>query len=197
MSTSVATGNESSEAGVPVAAGAASGLGAYLVGYLTVYLWKAREVESALSSVNALAEFFGGNGVPTWKAVGWLFYNAHAVSLQVPTLDGGTTSRNLVGGDGATAALYVVPPLFLLVAGFLVARWSGRVGSAGEGVIAGASLAAGYVVLAVAGAFIVAVDAFGSTMGPNLLMAAMLAGLVYPAAFGGLGGLIAAAVTDD
>lgn len=198
MPTSVATDNERtrSPANRPVLRGAAAGLLAYLLGYAGLYLWKSREVESALSGLNALVSFFGGDGIPTWKAVGWLFYDAHNVALRVPSGDG-SVSRHLIGGEGNLTALYALPPLLLLAGGFLVAYTADAADDPGRGALAGASVAVGYVVLAVAGAFVTSVEAFGSSVGPGLLTAALLAGVAYPVVFGGLGGLLAAVVEQS
>ena len=197
MPTSVATDNERtrSPANRPVLRGAAAGLLAYLLGYAGLYLWKSREVESALSGLNALVSFFGGDGIPTWKAVGWLFYDAHNVALQVPSGDG-TVSRHLIGGEGNLTVLYALPPLLLLAGGFLAAYTADAADDPGWGALAGASVAVSYVVLAVAGAFVTSVEAFGSSVGPGLLTAALLAGVAYPVVFGGLGGLLAAVVAE-
>lgn len=196
MSTPTATADEPtrSPANRPLLRGAAAGLLAYLLGYAGLYLWKAREVESALSGLNALVSFFGGDGIPTWKAVGWLFYDAHNVALQIPSGDG-AASRHLIGGEGNLTVLYALPPLLLLAGGFLAA-YTADVGTPKRGAAAGASVAVGYVVLAVAGAFVTSVDAFGSSVGPGLLTAALLAGVAYPVVFGGLGGLVAAVVAE-
>lgn len=192
MSTPVATANGSTEStrDRPAVRGTVAGLGAALLGYLLVYLRTAREVEAELAGLNALVGFFGGDGVPTWKGVGWLAYNAHNVAFRMPTRDG-TAAHSFIGSSGELTALYLLPPALLLLAGFLVARSTDRTGRPRRAALAGASVAGGYCVVALAGAFLTGVEAFGRTAGPDLLAAALLAGVAYPVVFGGLGGALA------
>jgi len=196
MSTSTATRNESrfTLGSYPIAAGALSGLVAYLLGYLVVYVSQQGAVENELAGLNALAQFLGGNGIPTWKAVGWLFYSAHFVPLQIPLPgQGGTVTRNLVSsGQGSAAVLYFLAPVLLLGAGFVVARWSGTLDRPSDGAIAGSMIALGYVLPTIVGAVLLSASVMGVSVHLDLLSAAVLAGLVYPILFGALGGTLAA-----
>lgn len=209
MSTPVATRDESQHTETDIRAdyGLLSGVATFFLGFAVTYALVAREVEAALSGVNAVAALFGEAAVPTWKAVGWAFYNAHLVALEIP-MPGGTVSRNLIAAEGGSVALYLVPPALLTLAGWFVARTAydlggSRVGvppteadggssvSITDGARAGAAVVVGYLLVAVAGAFVLSADAFGATVGPDLLGAAAVAGLLYPLLFGALGGAVA------
>jgi hypothetical protein len=127
----------------------------------------------------------------TWQLVGWVFYNAHYVSVEVPGLFG-STSVNLVG-ETFSSALLVVPPLVLLVCSAAVALASGIEGPV-AGAIAGVAVVLGYLPLAVVGAIAVGIDIGDATAGPTLVAAVLLAGLVYPLVFGGIGGAVGGVV---
>lgn len=170
--------------------GLVGGVLAYVVGYLVTYLWQAPSVRDTLETVNVIIEIVGGETVPTWKAVGWIFYNAHAVDLTLPALGSGSATRSLVGNGGAPTLLYVVPPLLLLVTGAAVAWWASADGAAG-GAVAGGSIVLGYLILAVVGAFLVRYTFQESFVGPVTAHAVLLAGIVYPVVFGSIGGALA------
>ena len=172
--------------------GAAAGAAAYLLGYVLVYAWQASAVEESLQGVNFVAELFGGQTVPAWKAVGWLYYNAHVVAIRVPAVGGGSRSVNLLdrAEDGSLVVLYLLVPLLLALAGAAIARY-GDADRPGTAAAAGAAVVVGYLPLAVVGAF-----AFAHTFGgdirvaPDLITAVALAGVVYPAFFGAVGGAL-------
>ena len=172
--------------------GAAGGVTAYLLGYVLVYAWQAPAVEESLRGINFVAELLGGETVPAWKAVGWLYYNAHVVATRVPALGGGDRSVNFIAQSegGSLVVLYALVPLLLVLAGAAVARYedADRVGSAAA---AGAAVIVGYLPLAVVGAFAFA-HAFGGDLriAPDPVTAVALAGVVYPAFFGAVGGAL-------
>ena len=172
--------------------GAAAGAVAYLLGYVVTYAWRAPAVGEALQGVNFVAELLGGEAVPTWKAVGWLYYNAHVVATRVPTLGGGDRLVNFIGqsDDGSLVLLYALVPLVLVLAGVAAARYS-NADRPGTAAAAGAAVLAGYLPLAVVGAFVVG-HTFGGDLriAPDLLTAVALAGIVYPAFFGAAGGAL-------
>ena len=167
---------------------ALGGVLAYLVGYALTYAVVGREVSNSLAS-RVLEVATGDPG--TWQLVGWVFYNAHSVSVEVPGLFG-STSVNLVG-ETFTSALLIVPPLVLLVGGVAIALASDIEGPVAGG-IAGAAVTLGYLPLALVGAVTVGIDSGDATAGPTLVAAILLAGLVYPLVFGGLGGAVGGVV---
>lgn len=170
--------------------GGAAGAVAFLLGYLITYAWRAPAVQESLSGINAIADLLGAQTIPTWKGVGWLFYNAHVVSTRVPALGGGDRMVNFIAAsDGnALTALYVLVPVMLVLAGAVVARY-GRADRPASAAASGATVIVGYLPLAVLGALAVG-HTFGEgiTVAPDLITAVALAGVVYPAFFGAVGG---------
>jgi len=177
--------------GTDLAVGAVTGVVTYLVGYLVTYLWQSSNVQQRLEGYNAIAELFGGDPIPAWKAVGWLFYNAHGVGFTVPTLGGGQATRSLIADGEASMLLYLVPAVAVVLAGFVVARYAGAA-DASAGAQRGAMVAAGYVVLAVAGLFVFEYAAGGTSIHPEYALGVLLAGVVYPVVFGAVGGVLGA-----
>lgn len=176
----------------PVGEGALGGVGAYVLGYLFTYLWKAQEYRDAFARIQPVVEIFGGEPPAPWKIIGWLYYSAHFVESRVAA--GPVTAYvNLVArGEGTLEVLYVVPPLFLLIAGYLVARRTGNRETIADGAQAGALVVSGYLVLVLVGVFAFQVNGSGPEPVPSLL----LAGLVYPLVFGASGGAIASYTSD-
>lgn len=174
---------------VPVGRSAVAGVLAYLVGYLLTYLWQVNAVREAISGLNLLLGVLGGQRVPAWTVVGWLFYGAHVVPLRIPTPGSSDVVRSIVGGDGATSLLFVLPPLVLVLAGAVAAWWAGA--DAPEiGATAGASIAVSYLVLAVVGVFLFRFSIQSFVIGPDLLRSVVIAGIAYPVGFGAVGGAI-------
>ncbi|SNZ03199.1 hypothetical protein SAMN06269185_0215 [Natronoarchaeum philippinense] len=180
--------------GRTIGIGALTGVAAYLGGYLVTYVSMRSSVEERLSGFNAVAELFGGDPIPAWKAVGWLFYNSHFVETTIPTF-GGTQTQNFVANadGGSMALLFLVPPLLLLGAGVAAAAFSGA-RSAADGARTGAGVVAGYLPLAVLGILVFGYAVGEGQIGPDAITAVLLAGVVYPLAFGSVGGALGAAV---
>lgn len=142
--------------------------------------------------------------VPTWKAAGLLFYNAHLVGTVVPAPRGGWVTRNLLSNGGALMQLlFAVPPVVLVAAGLLVTRDATTVrelrydfgsGAVRYGLNGGLSTMLGYLPLAMAGAFVFVVGRTGPDVAPDVLGAWVLAGAVYPLLFGAIGGVLGRAV---
>ncbi|WP_458185796.1 hypothetical protein [Haladaptatus sp. NG-WS-4] len=103
---------------------------------------------------------------------------------------GGTRTENFIASadDGSLTHLYLLPPLFLLGAGFAVAYLSG-IETPNAGGVVGTLVVVGYLPLAVAGAFAFGYGIGDGTIAPDVVTAVLLAGVVYPAVFGGLGGM--------
>jgi len=175
--------------------GALAGVGAYLLGYLVTYVTQAGAVRERLSTLNFLASLFGGDPVAAWQGVGWYFYNAHFVATVSPTFGGGARSSNLLASaDAGLGYLYVVPPLALLLAGAAVAMLH-EAEEATDGALAALGVVPAYFLLAVLGtvAFAHGVGDAGSVH-PDTVTGALLAGIVYPAVFGGTGGALGSIV---
>lgn len=167
--------------------GALAGAGAYVVGYLLVYLVAADRLRESL-----VGGTFEAADIGIWKGVGWTFYNLHFVDVVGSFSAFGlnvTQSLTLVG-DVVSPAFYLLPPLLLGGAGVVTIRAVGIPGEASGAAIAGGTVVAGYFPLAVLGAVVVGVSGDATTVGPDLLPAAV-AGAVYPAVFGAFGGVLA------
>lgn len=178
-------------------AGAAGGVAAYVLGYLFTYVTQRGRVEEQLQGFNFFSDLFGGDPIPAWQGVGWLFYNGHFVDTEIPSLVGGARSVSLIAeaDGGSLTALYVVPPLLLLVAGVVAARVAGAAEPA-DGAGSGALVVAGYLPLAVIGAFLFRYSIGEGAVAPDLITAVLLAGVVYPVAFGAIGGAAATFLSD-
>lgn len=174
-----------------IAAGAVAGAVAYVAGYFLTYLWVGGSVEENLQGYNTVVDFLGGDPIPVWKAVGWLYYNAHSVAFTTPNIGSGRTAQNLIADGNAPMLLYLVPVVLLLLAGFVVAR-SANAADAEDGARAGVTVAAGYVVLAVVGLVAFRYSIGDSTIHVDYALGVLLAGIVYPVAFGALGGVLGA-----
>lgn len=172
-----------------VVAGSVAGIAAWVLGYVFTYLIAAPDVRNSVAS--RILEVFQGDPA-TLEIVGWVFYNAHLVeTLFVDVLIPGTSSQSFIGGDpGFTPWLYVIPVGLLIAAGLAAGRLHAA-DDAGEGVIAGLTVVPGYLLLAILGALLFSIEAAGGTVGPDLLTAVVLAGLVYPGLCGGVGGALA------
>ncbi|MES3162326.1 MAG: transporter [Halorubrum sp.] len=181
-----------------LAAGASGGLAAYVLGYLLVYVTQRGGIEEQLEGFNFIADLFGGDPIPAWQAVGWIFYNAHFVATEVPVPFGGVRSENFIAAadDGTLTALYVAPPLLLLLGGFAVG-WVTSTSDPADGVRDGALLVVGYLPLAVAGALLFGYSIGDGTIAPDLLTGVLLAGVVYPVGFGAMGGALSTVIGGD
>lgn len=169
-----------------VGGGLAGGIAAWVVGFLVVYLLTASEIENSLGS--GVLEALTNENV-TWKLVGWIFYNAHNVTIKIPGFFGQTAQNFVVGSEEtALTALLVLPPLLLAVAG-AAAAWN-TAAAPTAAARNGAAVVLGYLPLSVVGAVLFSVSVGDATAGPNLVTAVLLAGAVYPLVFGAIGGLV-------
>ncbi|SNR37391.1 transporter [Halorubrum vacuolatum] len=173
-----------------IAAGGVGGVAAYVLGYLFVYITQRSGVEEQLEAFNAIADLFGGDPIPAWQAIGWLFYNAHFVATEVPQPLGGVRVENFVASADGLSYLYVVPPLLLVIAGVATARVA-VAETPTDGAAAGALVTAGYLPAAIAGAFLFRYAVGDATVTPDLVTAVLLAGAAYPLVFGAIGGAAA------
>ncbi|UPW00858.1 hypothetical protein M0R88_01850 [Halorussus gelatinilyticus] len=176
-----------------LARGAVAGVGAWLLGYLVAYVWKSAAISEALRGVGFVSQLLGGEAIPAWKGVSWLFLNAHFVATRFPTITGGTRTANVVTREGGSTLLLALPVLVLLGAG--VVAGYGRPGGAVERAKAGGTVALGYLPLS-AGVALVATHAIGDTgtaVSPDPVTAVLLAGLAYPLVLGAVGGALSSA----
>lgn len=174
-----------------LAASAGLGVIAAAIGYLLTYLLVAGEVRDMAFS-----------NVPNWKAVAWYFFNGHFVSVEAAGSVGGfgsSESFNFIAQSStATASLvYLVPPIVLLGVGALLAhRFDAK--NVSEAVYSGTPVVIGYGIVMAIGALVaeasteasfIGIDVSGS-IGPQLLPAILLAGIVYPLVFATAGAVL-------
>ncbi|AXR77590.1 hypothetical protein [Natrarchaeobaculum sulfurireducens] len=178
---------------IPVRTGAVAGVVTWLVGYVAIYVvgLDALRAELRASGLEVLLET-----ATDWQLAGWLFFDAHGVTLDVPTLAlGGTLEGQglLAAIGGSFVALYGLPVVALVLAGGVVTwrhrRTYTRPTDAG---IAGATTVVGYLPCVVGGLVAFTVDAGEIVLRPELLVGVVLAGLAYPIVFGALGGMLVA-----
>lgn len=185
---------------LPLARGAAGGALAVLLGYLATFLLQSGDLPEGLGSLADALASLGVSPPAGWQVVGWYFLGAHNVGLEVSTSLGGQSGSGTVLNDLGVLQM-VVPVLVLVVAGFLVARTVAPRDTT-KGAKAGLTVVPGYLVLAVvlalASSWSFSRSAGGvsasATVGPELLPAVLLAGLLYPAVFGALGGAAAGGI---
>lgn len=196
---------------------AALGTAAYLVGVLLTYAWLGRtasalaadvtvEVRAAAPGRGAVAEqplssLVGPEVDPaTWA--GWLWSNAHFVGVvewSYPTSTVGVPNLVFVG-DATWLVLFAAPPLLLAAAGALAAHGESA-GTVAElpvlrltlpaGAVRGMGVWVGYLPASVLGAFLFSTPTSHASLAPfapSLVGAFVIAGGLYPLAFGGLGG---------
>jgi hypothetical protein len=184
---------------VPLERAIPAGVVAYLVGYFSAYLAVAPRADALLRGVTVDIGYGGGveplfellePAPETWKVVGWFFHAAQHSKLVNPQLQTGRAVKvDLVAASGgAYQALYLVAPVALFVAGYVVARTATTYGVRGED-YAGAAVALGYLPCAAAGGLLYTVG--HPAVGPDLLSTVFLVGVAYPVAFGWLGGFVA------
>ncbi|MEY7849386.1 hypothetical protein AB7C87_09320 [Natrarchaeobius sp. A-rgal3] len=177
--------------GTSIAASAGLGVLSAAVGYLITYLVVAGDVH----------ETFDGN-VAEWKGVAWYYYNAHAVDVHASGEIGSfarAETVNFITESSATSTtlLYLLPPLVLLGAGGLLA-YHLEARELGEAVVVGAPVTVGYVVVMGLGAVVTETSSeatfFGieasGTMGPAVVPAVVLGGILYPLVFATVGAIV-------
>lgn len=180
--------NSTSTDGPPVVFGALSGLGAWILGYVVVFLTASTDVRD--SAAQRFLEAAGGEPA-TYEMVGWVFYNIHLVDIvaEVPLL--GSFTINTVGNnDGFSPAFYLLPVVILLATALVVSQYHGVDGPL-SGFTAGLTLVPGYLVLTILGLFLFEVSIGDATASPQLVEGVVIAGIAYPVVFAGAGGIIA------
>ncbi|MFB6252792.1 MAG: transporter [Halobellus sp.] len=161
----------------------AGGLISFLLTYALTYAVAGQQLSNSLAS-RVLELATGDPG--TWKLVGWVFFNAHYVTTEIPGLFG-STAVNFVGrGDTFPGWLFLLPPVILLIVGALVGVVS-RADRVLSGGLAGLTVTVAYLPLAIVGAFLFSISVGDASAGPTLVTAILLTGLVYPLVFGAVG----------
>jgi hypothetical protein len=180
--------------GPPLKEGAIAGFASFVGGYIVTL------VVVALGESDELTENLA-------QAAGWLYYNAQFASLQVTAQAGGQSrsstfnyltdstlfSQSVDSVSVPTVVYHLIPIVVLVGAGVVLAGYVDA-RDFQEGAIAGATLAVGTVLPALLGTILFSVElsGFGFTVeqSPALVEGVILVGLLYPAVFGAIGGII-------
>ena len=170
-------------------AGVVAGVLAFSVGYfLTRHMVQMGTVPST--------EVEAGESI----VAGWFFYNAHHVPLAESLSAFGETMTasgyDLLDMDSTSEYLdflYVIPPLILFIFGVLAAASEGKTRSISLAFVNGASIVVGYLIAVIIGLVIFAesITTMGvtGTLRPDIIQSLIIAGVVYPVIFGGIGGV--------
>lgn len=180
--------NATSTDGPPVVLGALGGLGAWILGYVVVFLAAGTDIQDSVAQ--RLLETVGEEPA-TYKMVGWVFYNTHLVDIvaEVPIL--GSFAINTVGNeDGFSVAVYLIPVVTLFAVALVVGLYHG-VDDPTSGFTTGLTLLPGYLVLTIVGLFLFRVSIGDATASPQLVEGILFTGIAYPVVFAGAGGLTA------
>lgn len=178
-----------------VGSGLVAGTLAYMLGFLIVYEWRITFGERDLFEFERVIKTVGELSVPSWQSSGWLFYNSHFVATRASSLSHNPIVQNLIetSGKRSIMALYLVPPLLLVLAGFLVNWLNNTNNSLSWAAVSGVTVAIPYALLSVQGAILFRYGPSISdlTISPDLVAAGWLAGVIYPTIFGTIGGFLA------
>lgn len=169
------------DSGPPLFQGGAAGAAAFVIGYALTYLLLT--IEDAVADENQ------------FEAVGQIFFNAQLVGTDI----GSAATRDNLGALASNPDFTLPAALFTLVigivlagSGFALARWiAGPDTTTDEGTVMGASIVVGYLPLCFLGALLFEVSAGEQTATPDIFGAVLLAGIVFPALLGAVGGYLA------
>lgn len=178
----------------PLVLGAVVGVGAWIIGYVLLFLVVSPEVQD--SAAQQLIEAAEGEPA-TYQMVGWVFYNAHFVDTMIVNLPFiGDQAANAIGGDdGFSQLLSLVPVGVLVAAGLGLARSQG-VSDARDGLLVGVTVLPGYLLLSALGLVLFEVAIGSATVRPAQTEAIALAGIIYPLVFGAAGGVLGAVTAE-
>ncbi|WP_254536053.1 hypothetical protein [Halomarina litorea] len=159
----------------------AVGVAAWALGLVGTALWLALVTEGPFGALPA-GTAFADEPTADWKVVGWPFYSAQFVDVRSVGLQSVTVTRSPVGllvdRTERFPPVYLLPPVLLTVAGTVATASVSASDGRPLDPVAGAHVAFGYLPATL---LVVAIDPF----------AAVVAGLVSPATFGFLGGVLA------
>ncbi len=177
---------QSQQPTLPLQQGALYGALAFVVGYALSYL----------SLLVASDDFLNSDtvGDSTLQFVGWVFFNAQLVRVE---LEQTAATFDLLGQLATTDVLQipavlltVLIGLVLIAAGYRVAdAVGGPQTTADQGSVFGATIVTGYLPVVFFGAILFEVSSVGGR--PDVFGAVLLAGIIFPALLGAVGGHLA------
>lgn len=191
--------NGKSTASIPIVGGLIYGALSYIIAFIASIVYLVTQQPETGNELQNVYQFESTTGTGTELLVnilGWMFYNAQTVPIQITGRDGSQTTVNLLKEVGVSNPLMynAIPAVVLVVFGVILAQRA-SVTSLSSGLVAGATLVVGYGVLAVGGALFFRVSAQGLTYQLPLVNAIMVVGIAYPLISGGIGGLLKGALT--
>jgi len=168
------------------------GFGMFVLGFFITAGLKSDAISSQAPQV--------GSGPDTGHYLFWIFYKMHNVGHVATRSSGGTSQTQSFDPSTWTMWedwLFTLPPLLLILGGFMTSSFYSN-GDTKAGLVYGGSLVFGYFPFAVGGAYLSQYTQGGSasvTVGPKLVEAAVIAGIVYPVVFGIIGALVTATLS--
>ncbi|MFB6068628.1 MAG: hypothetical protein ABEJ90_01715 [Halobacterium sp.] len=130
------------------------------------------------------------------NAAAWLAYSAHNVKIAASGAASSIGSVNFIQSNTdafplPTILLYAIPAAVLFLAGRYVASHSGTLESSPDRAAKeGATVVAGYLALAVLGAFVFTGNYSEATLKPDFVETVVMMGLAYPVVLGAAGGWV-------
>ena len=184
------TGSGATRSGIDASTavrGAGAGAAAFVASYVVSFLlWTFVELPEPNSVSEAFNQAVIGvirDSIPAWQGAGYVLFNAQFVDVTFE----GTLSESTFS---IIALAYLVPPLALVAAGYVVAS-APSIRGTGQSAAAGALVVVGQLVLVIVGALAFTAEGNAGTLSVPLANAIILAGVVYPVVFGAIGGALA------
>lgn len=166
--------------------GTVAGVVAWIGVYAATLLFYRAEIEGAIVS----------EAVSSNRIAGLLLYNAHTVPAEViHPYD--LSSHDFLAAGAGSPVLYLLPPILLALSGLFVAVYAEPSTGIGANVLTGGTIVFGYALCSLVGIFVFTASSGDTQFRPDPTGAILLAGLLYPLAFGALGGFAAAFVDSD
>lgn len=150
--------------------------------YALTYLLTIAVVSGATVTSYASAVIGEPDGTTSVRVVGWVFYNAHFVSSNVPELFGPEGTNLLAELPSLTLLVFAVPALCLFTAGLVTRGRVARLEPRGT-VSHGLCVLLGYTPAVLVGAILITETTARGASGPEPLAAVVVAGVLYPAVF--------------
>ncbi|WP_277543631.1 hypothetical protein [Haloarcula laminariae] len=184
---------------IPIVGGLIYGVIAYVIAFIASIAYLITQQAETGQELQNVYQFESGTGTGSELVInilGWIFYNAQMVPVQITGRDGSQITVNLLEevGIGNPLVYNAIPALVLVVFGLILAQRASAT-SAISGFLAGAALIVGYGVLAVGGALFFRITRLGLTYQLPLSNAVLVVGIAYPLISGGLGGVLKGVLT--
>lgn len=181
------------------------GAAAFVGGYLVTYLLEGSNLERTVREEGLFGRGSltpeaisnnGGTPPETFDMVGWLYHSLHQVDPELTIQPEESVSVSLALPE--PEILIFVPPLMLMIAGYLVVSKTGPTDDS-TAIRRGAHIVIGYCALTVLSAYLLSWSTTLTGFGNNitievtvpLVKSAVVGGILYPLVFGAVGGYVA------